>query len=185
MTRALRPKATLRALLRLRRRGVAAVEFALAAPILLLLVLAAVDFGWGFYDGLQVQGAASAGAQYASMHAWDSGAITTAVETATPLGTLVGLGRDPTTNLQTPIQVCACPTASSGLNISATLPDFTTGTASCTQGSYWGSHTTDCNGGTWGLYASVNTQYAYFPMLPYPWTPSPLPLTAQAYRRLQ
>ncbi|MDE3094417.1 MAG: pilus assembly protein [Chloroflexota bacterium] len=49
-------------------RGQALVEFALTAPILLLLVLGAVDYGRVYYRAVQVSQAARNGAAYASIN---------------------------------------------------------------------------------------------------------------------
>ncbi len=179
-------------------RGLAAVEFGLAAPILLVMMVGLVDFGLGFYDALQVQGAASAGAEYATLHAWSASNINTAVVSSSPLGALVNT--DPA-----PFQVCACPTYSGGTvtnlknAIDGQTVSATTGTTAApgSTSTSLGSCSTPtahtCTGCTTstgtacpaGLYAVVNAQYSYFPMLPYPWSPSPLQLTGQSYRRLQ
>lgn len=50
------------------RRGVAAVEMAIVAPVLLLFALAAVDFGRIVHHYTVVSNAARAGAEYGSMH---------------------------------------------------------------------------------------------------------------------
>ena len=42
--------------------GVAAVEFGIIVPILVLMVVATADIGMGFYRKMQVEGAAQAGA---------------------------------------------------------------------------------------------------------------------------
>jgi len=55
-----------------RRRGVAAVEFAVVLPILLLLLLGAADFGRCFYTSVAIANTARAGAEYACMHPFDS-----------------------------------------------------------------------------------------------------------------
>jgi Flp pilus assembly protein TadG len=44
------------------------VEFALAAPLLVGLLVPMADFGIAFSDQIQVQQAAAAGAQYAAFH---------------------------------------------------------------------------------------------------------------------
>ena len=46
-----------------RQRGAAAVEFALVLPILLLLVLGAIDWGWYFFIDQMVTNAAREGAR--------------------------------------------------------------------------------------------------------------------------
>lgn len=50
------------------RRGAAAVEMAIVAPVLLLFALAAVDFGRIVHHYTVVSNAARAGAEYGSMH---------------------------------------------------------------------------------------------------------------------
>ena len=56
-------------------RGVSAVEFALAVPLLVTILSLLVDFGIGFYEKMQVEDAAQAGAQYALLHGWNSDSI--------------------------------------------------------------------------------------------------------------
>ena len=43
-------------------RGAAVIEFALLAPVLLLMVVGAIDFGTFIYQKMQLQSAARAGA---------------------------------------------------------------------------------------------------------------------------
>src|SRR5262249_30566012 len=45
--------------------GTAAVEFAVLSSVLVLLMVATMDLGMGFYRGIQVRNAAQAGAAYA------------------------------------------------------------------------------------------------------------------------
>lgn len=47
------------------RRGIVAVEFALVLPLLLLLLLGVLEWGWLFYNFHQVKGAARRGARVA------------------------------------------------------------------------------------------------------------------------
>jgi Flp pilus assembly protein TadG len=54
------------------RRGQALVEFALVAPVMLLLLLVAVDFGRVFFSYIAVNNAAREGALYAAEHAKDT-----------------------------------------------------------------------------------------------------------------
>src|ERR1700684_2925808 len=48
------------------KRGQAAVELAVAVPVLILLLIAGVDYGRVFYMSIGVNNAARAGAQYGS-----------------------------------------------------------------------------------------------------------------------
>src|SRR6266404_8143461 len=81
--------------------GNAALEFALAAPILLGLLVPVADLGIAFSQQIQVQQAAQAGAQYALLHGYNSSAIANAVTAAT---TLPGVSAAPA-----PTQSCGCP----------------------------------------------------------------------------
>src|SRR6266567_5980007 len=83
-------------------RGNAAIEFALATPILLGLLVPVADLGIAFSQQIQVQQAAQAGAQYALLHGWNSSAITNAVTAAT---NLPGVSAAPA-----PTESCGCPT---------------------------------------------------------------------------
>jgi Flp pilus assembly protein TadG len=57
---------------RRRSRGQAFVEFALLLPVMLLILLVAVDFGRLFFSYIQVNNAAREAASYAAIHAADS-----------------------------------------------------------------------------------------------------------------
>jgi Flp pilus assembly protein TadG len=57
---------------RQRRRGQALVEFALVVPVMLLILLIAVDFGRLFFAHISNVNAAREGANYAAAHAADS-----------------------------------------------------------------------------------------------------------------
>jgi len=138
-------------------RGNAAIEFALAAPILLGLLVPVADLGIAFSQQIQVQQAAQAGAQYALLHGWSSSAITNAVTAAT---NLPGVSAAPA-----PSQSCGCPT---GTTISA---------AACASAC--------ANGETAGTYVFVNAQSAYTPVLPYSVLGSGVTLTAQSTVRVQ
>jgi Flp pilus assembly protein TadG len=47
------------------RRGIAALEFALVVPVLILLILATVDYGRAIAQSMRLSNAVRAGAQYA------------------------------------------------------------------------------------------------------------------------
>ncbi|MFN4177976.1 TadE/TadG family type IV pilus assembly protein [Phenylobacterium sp.] len=86
------------------RRGTAAIEFAIIAPVLILLVVAAIEFGFAIRAQLQAQEAASAGALYAMQNGWNSAQISAAVTGATGE---TGLAATPA-----PRRFYGCPTAS-------------------------------------------------------------------------
>src|SRR5438094_644587 len=83
-------------------RGNVAIEFALATPILLGLLVPVADVGIAFSQQLQVQQAAQAGAQYAVLHGFNSSAISNAVTAATALPSVSAS--------PAPTQSCGCPT---------------------------------------------------------------------------
>lgn len=143
--------------LRRSEHGNAALEFALASPILLVLLVPMADLGIAFSEQIQVQQAAEAGAQYALLHGYDSSKISGAVTAAT---TLTSVSAAPA-----PSQSCGCPTGSA---ITA---------ASC--GSTCG------DGEAAGSYVFVNAQASYTPQLPYSVLGSGVTLTAQATVRVQ
>ena len=137
--------------------GVAAVEFALIGPMLVLMMLCTVDLGMGFYRNMQVQTAAQAGAQYAVAHGFTESGVLSAIQSAT---TFSGISASPG-----PSQYCGC--ASS------------TGIASAVCGS-------TCPGGSLsGTYVSVSTQATYTTLLPYPTLPNSFALTARSTVRIQ
>jgi Flp pilus assembly protein TadG len=98
-------------------RGVAALEFAFVAPLLVALLIALVEIGLAIRTELLAQEAAAAGAQYA-IQGFDATAITSAVQNVKS-GT--GLQASPP-----PTDFYACP-AASGLT-------RTTQAATCTDG---------------------------------------------------
>ena len=61
------------------RDGMAAIEFGILAPLLAGILVPVTDLGMCFYQKMQVQAAAQAGAQYAAAHGWNSTAIQNAV----------------------------------------------------------------------------------------------------------
>lgn len=56
--------------MRKREDGQATVEFALVIPILILLIFGMMDFGWLFFNKLQINNASREGARYAAIH-WE------------------------------------------------------------------------------------------------------------------
>jgi Flp pilus assembly protein TadG len=138
-------------------RGTAAIEFALATPILIGLLVPVADLGMAFSQQIKVQQAAQAGAQYALLHGYDGSRISNAVTAATTLAS-ISAAPAPTTS-------CGCPTGT------AIAPAVCSST--CADGEAAGS------------YVFVSAQSAYTPTLPYSVLGSGVTLTAQAAVRVQ
>jgi Flp pilus assembly protein TadG len=139
--------------------GTSAVEFALAAPILMGLLVPMADLGMAFSDQIQVQQAAAAGAQYAALHPWNSNSVT-AIANAVTAATTLAVAASPA-----PSQTCGCPSSS------------TVAYAAC--------NSTCPNGQTAGYYVIVNAQAPYTPQLPYSVLGSSVTLTAQSTVRVR
>ena len=137
--------------------GSVAIEFSIAAPVMVIIFIPLIDIGMGIYQQMQVQDAAQAGAQYAMVHGWNSAAIQSAVTGATALASLSAS--------PAPAKSCGCP------------DDASIATAAC------GS--TCADGRVAGTYVTVNAQAAYAPLLPYPTLGSSVTLSAQATARIQ
>jgi len=139
--------------------GTSAVEFALAAPILMGLLVPMADLGMAFSDQIQVQQAAAAGAQYAVLHPWNSNSAT-AIANAVTAATTLAVAASPA-----PSQTCGCPSGSA----------ITTATCGST-----------CSDGQpTGYYVVVNAQAPYTPKLPYSALGSSVTLTAQSTVRVR
>ena len=159
----MQPSRILQLLRRTRRRfarhsaGNAAIEMALAAPVLATLMVGTVDFGMAVYRKMQVQHAAQSGAEYAMVHGFSATAITSAVTGATAF---TGISATPA-----PAQSCGCP---SGTTITA---------ATCG---------TNCASGlAAGIYVTVSTQGSYATILPYPGISNSFAFTAASVVRIQ
>jgi Flp pilus assembly protein TadG len=138
-------------------RAVAAIEFAVIAPVLVLMMITSLDLGVGIYRKMQVQNAAQAGAQYAMAHGFAASEIATAVTSAT---TNSGIAASPA-----PIQLCGCP-SSTGIAEAAC-------SSTCSAGSRAGT------------YVRVSAQTSYITVLPYPLLPDRFTFSAQATVRIQ
>jgi Flp pilus assembly protein TadG len=136
--------------------GMAAVEFALIGPILVLATICTVDLGMGIHRNMQVQNAAQTGAEYAATHGFDPSAIA-AVTAAAASSTIAAS--------PAPARFCGCATSSGVVE------------AAC------GS---TCAGGALvGTYVRVSAQSTYTPLLPYPMLQASYDLRAQATMRVE
>jgi Flp pilus assembly protein TadG len=138
-------------------RGVAAIEFAILAASMTLMMVCVVDFGMGLYRKMQVQNAAQAGAQYAAIHGFSAGSISSAVTSATSFS---GVAASPA-----PSQFCGCPN-----NDGVAVVECS---AVCGDGS------------TPGAYVLVSAAGSYDTILGYPGIPKTFALTAESRVRLQ
>ena len=138
-------------------QGIAAIEFAIIAPTLVLMAVATADLGLGIYRRMEVQNAAQYGSTFAAIHGFDATSITNAVTSSTTYGALTV---DPAPN-----QFCGC-ASSSGIAAQAC-------TAPC------------ANGSPIGTYVTVSTQATYSTILHYPIIPSSFSFSSQATVRIQ
>jgi Flp pilus assembly protein TadG len=75
-----------------RKPGVSLVEFALATPLLLLLMVGTIDLGRMFFDYIELRSAAIEGATYGSRNPSNTGGITAEViNNGVPAGTAVSV----------------------------------------------------------------------------------------------
>ena len=137
------------------RRGVAGVEFALALPVLMLLLVGMFDYGTLAFQTMEITAAAHAGADYAMHNGWNASAIQTAVTSATSLS----------------VTASPAPQLSNGC-LSGNTVVFTTG-SSCSSG------------GTPGSYVIVNAQTPFTPLVAWSGLTLPTTLSAQAVVRIQ
>ncbi|HWE07518.1 MAG TPA: TadE/TadG family type IV pilus assembly protein [Rhizomicrobium sp.] len=142
-------------------QGLAALEFALLAPVLMALLVGLLDFGLAFQRQLQVNAAAQAGASYAVINGFDVTGITNIVTAGSS-----GIQASPA-----PTQVCGCPGATSGITTSS--PSTPPCTGKCPDGS------------TAGVYVSANALLSYSTLLPWPGITNPLSLSSTEMVRTQ
>ncbi len=134
-----------------------AIEMAVIAPVLALLMVGIADYGGGIYSKMQVQHAVQAGADFAMRNGFSAEAISAAVTSATPLP---GLAATPA-----PAQSCGCP---NGTTIVA---------ATC--GAPCGA------GGNAGVYVTVSATATHTTLLPYPGIPESFAFSAVSTVRIQ
>ena len=118
--------------------GIVTIEFALVAPLMLLLLAGVLDFGRSVRAAICVADAARAGAQYGSLspaNAGDTTGIQNAAKNAAP---------DVTTLTVTMVKSCACSGGSS---------------VSCSG---------SCTGGKMLIYSKVTAQVTCQPIFSYP-----------------
>lgn len=138
------------------RSGSAAIEFGLAAPLLLMILAGVVELGFTMYQTMQVYDSVEAGALFAAKNGYDDAGISAAVTNAT--------GTQGITATPAPVQFCGCPDAS---GIVETACDST------------------CNDGKQpSQYVRISAALERETILPYPALPLPATLTARSVVRL-
>ena len=132
--------------------GAALVEATIIAPILVVMGVYTGDFGLLFYNKMEVQNAAQAGAQWAvANRVYNVSAIQTAGQKATSLSGVT----------VTPSAFCGCSTDSSG---NPAVTQLTSGTCTGTTNVV----NSTCNStGVVGNYVTVTATYAYTSFVPY------------------
>ena len=141
------------------RDGVAAVEFALIAPFLILLLGGAVSFGDALRVRIAVGNAARAGAAWASLNGYDSSGIAAAARAATGLA---------------------------GVGVTATAQASTcTNPASTTLAASGGATLCPATGSPPGTYVSVATSVSYTFIIPLPGMPATTTLGGAAVARVR
>jgi len=137
--------------------GIAATEFAIFAPMLVVAMIGVADLGMGIHRKMQVQNAAQAGAAYAMVNGFSANSITSSVLNAT---SFAGISAEPA-----PTWSCGCPSSVG-----------TTG-ASC--------NSTCADGTVAGVYVTVSAQGTYNTLVPYPGLTSTFNFTSQSTVRIQ
>ncbi len=164
-----RPFGGLAALVR-DRRGMSAVEFGVAAPIFLGVLMPVVDLGRAYSQQIQTRQAVQAGALYASVNMYNTGTWSTNVSNAVTNSTTLAVS--PTVGAET----CGCP--------NSTSTDISSHDTLTTCGRTNGG--TDCSDGSApGYYVTITGTLSYSPVMPYSILADPTTLSAQAVVRIQ
>ena len=141
--------------------GTAAIEFALVAPFLLILMVGVVELGVAMYESMQVSAAVEAGILYAAANGFDSASISAAVTAAAPMPPAFRA----VTATPAPTEFCGCPDGSGSVANLGTAPPCST---------------TACAGETAaGAYVQVSASLDRLVLLPARWgLPSTFTATA-------
>ncbi len=159
MRTASRPPAGRPAALWRARDGVAAVEFALVAPFLILLLGGAVGYGDALRVRIAVGNAARAGAAWASLNGFDAARIAAAGRAATGLAN---------------VGVTATRSAATCTNPASPALAASNGAALC-----------PATGSPPGTYVTVAASVPYTFIIPLPTTPATVTITGTAIARVR
>lgn len=132
------------------RSGVAAVELALLAPVMIMIMIAVIDFGAALLSRAQIAWALAGSAEYASLAGQNNVAVATIAANARIVASAVVS------------QFLAAPTVTAIVNQSATAG------SKCCPGTTWSCSTAagfSCaDGSTPGVYLTVTAQYPFKPL---------------------
>jgi len=144
--------------------GTAVVEYALIAPMLLVMIVYVIDFGFYIFGRMQVQHAAQAGAQYAveNVASYSQGSFVSGIESAVKYDAAnPGMFNIAVPTTSPPTLFCGCPNpmpnATGVKNMTPTTPPNCP-SAACTDGTGAGTYVTVSAQGT---YATVTPVYGF------------------------
>jgi Flp pilus assembly protein TadG len=137
-------------------RGQSAVELAVAAPFLMLLLFVRADFGRVFYMSIGVNNAARAGAQYGSQ----------TVITAADVGGMIAAARKDASNITSLTATATQCTCTSSTSVAACPANYCTNDALAT-------------------FVEVDTQSVFHSLVTYPGIPSSTTLSGKAIMRVE
>ena len=156
------------------RRGMSAVEFGIAAPVFLAILMPVVDLGRAYSQQIQIRQAVQAGALYASVNVYNSSTWSTNVQNAVTNSTY--LSSDATFAATVGAESCGCP--------NATSTDIVSHDTVTTCGPSNGG--TNCSDGSApGYYVTITGSLTYTPVMPYSILANPTTLSDQAVVRIQ
>jgi len=152
------------------RRGMSAVEFGVAAPVFLAILMPVVDLGRAYSQQIQIRQAVQAGALYASVNMYNTSTWSSNVSSAVTNSTTLAVS--PTVGSET----CGCP--------NSTSTDIVSHDTLATCGPSNGG--TNCSDGSRpGYYVTITGTLSYSPVMPYSILADPTTLSAQAVVRIQ
>ena len=135
--------------------GAVLVEATIIVPILVVMSIYAMDFGLLFYNKMEVQNAAQAGAQWAiANRVYNSSLIQVAAQNATSLSGVT----------VTPSEFCGCSNDSSGNAVVTQLAAVAL--VACTPNSPCNGSSIGSGSGVAGLYVQVTATKPYTSLIP-------------------
>jgi Flp pilus assembly protein TadG len=156
------------------RGGMSAVEFGVAAPVFLAILMPVVDLGRAYSQQIQIRQAVQSGALYASVNIYNTSTWSTNVQNAVTNSTY--LSSDATFAANVSAESCGCP--------NATSTDISSHDTVTTCGRSNGG--TNCSDGSApGYYVTITGSLTYTPVMPYSILASPTTLSDQAVVRIQ